>query len=305
MNEITKFILIALFSVSINCINAQEDATNCNSCAGLSASEAQQLIDNYKPHIVTSGLKKPANLGVSAPWKTPGTLKVSKIQAASQLKSVSESSSSVQTNLGKEFWLAFPPNYDQSGTLSLDITSRANTSGTVSIPGMDWSENFTITANQVIRITVPIEAIAESNRVAYDKGIHVVAEDAIAITGTHYRMGSAESYLGIPVKSLGKEYLCLGWERGARGQGVVSIVSTTDNTIIDVTGPVTITGITLNRGQVYGFEASLVSGSYIRATNDVAVFSSNDCANIGAGACDHIVEQLPPLSSFGKEFVSQ
>src|SRR5262245_28860383 len=55
---------------------------------------------------------------------------------------------------GTDFWLAFPGNLG-TPTLSLFITGDANTSGTVSIPGLAFSAPFTVTAGTVTTVAIP------------------------------------------------------------------------------------------------------------------------------------------------------
>jgi hypothetical protein len=98
--------------------------------------------------------------------------------------------------------------------------------------------------------------------------------------------------------------------------GIVAAES--GSTIVTITPSVTTSGhtvgvpynITLTQGQTYllknGSSTADLTGTSISATQNVAVFGGNQCANIPAGKtyCDHIVEQLPPLTSWGKEFVT-
>jgi len=55
---------------------------------------------------------------------------------------------------GTEFYLAFEDNYDNYGYRRLFITSKVNTSGTITAPG--FSSSFTVTANIVTSVDVPV-----------------------------------------------------------------------------------------------------------------------------------------------------
>ena len=60
------------------------------------------------------------------------------------------------TNSGKEFWFAYPEMYDQSRAVyCVNITGNDSTSGTVSIPGQSWTQNFSIKAGEVARVNLP------------------------------------------------------------------------------------------------------------------------------------------------------
>ena len=63
-----------------------------------------------------------------------------------------------KSNKGTDFWLGFMKhNEDTRAGMSLYITSDSNTSGTVSIPGQNWSTTFNVTANNltVVNVDVP------------------------------------------------------------------------------------------------------------------------------------------------------
>ena len=51
--------------------------------------------------------------------------------------------------------------------------------------------------------------------------------------------------------------------------------------------------------------SSDLTGAEIRSSKPVSVVSGHECANIplGASACDHVVEQIPPVSKWGRIFI--
>lgn len=62
--------------------------------------------------------------------------------------------------------------------------------------------------------------------------------------------------------------------------------------------------ITLQRGQTYIVTALDLTGTLVQSDKPVAVFGSVQCTDIPTTkvACDHIVEQIPPSTSFGTKF---
>ena len=76
---------------------------------------------------------------------------------------------------GKDFWLMFNQNYSLSGELVLFITGDVNTSGTVTIPGLTFTQNFTVTAGAVTSVTLPIAAQFTTSDVIENKAIHVTS----------------------------------------------------------------------------------------------------------------------------------
>lgn len=68
--------------------------------------------------------------------------------------------------------------------------------------------------------------------------------------------------------------------------------------------------VTLNQGETYQLGSpaygSDLSGSLVSANKPIALFGGNQCTDIplGYAACDHVVEQLPPTTTWGKSFVT-
>ena len=64
-----------------------------------------------------------------------------------------------KSNKGTEFWLGFMAHVEGTDAgMSLYITSDSSTSGTVSIPGQNWSTNFNVTANSMTVVSVPVNS---------------------------------------------------------------------------------------------------------------------------------------------------
>ena len=63
--------------------------------------------------------------------------------------------------------------------------------------------------------------------------------------------------------------------------------------------------ITLNRLQTFLLSSTLdLTGSKVVSNKPIAFFSGHECADVpvGVGACDHLVEQLPPTITWGSQF---
>lgn len=222
---------------------------------------------------------------------------------------------------GREFWLAFPNNLDTSVTLTVFITGETATTGTVRVPGQGFTAPFTVTPGQVTSVVVPVPTMLATYGSAENKGVQVTAAAEVTVYGLNRRTASTDAFLGLPVSSLGTEYMALAYPTTASGRGSqLAVVATQDATRVTVTPTVaTSTGqaagvpfsVTLHQGQTYQVTSNVagadLSGSLITADKPVAVYGGHRCANIpssGVGACDFLVEQLPPLSAWGKSFVT-
>lgn len=300
---ITTFIL-SLFFILGNTIIAQNSYTSmscpCEGDVMPSQEQIQQQFDEYQPRIGKSNLTMPAGF-------------------------MAGSSRSMLDSRGTDFWLAFLQNYRTYGTLYLDITSEVNASGTVTIAGISFSQPFTVTANTVTRVSLPQSAIITSSNTVQSLGIHVISDQEVTVYGMNQQTSTTDGYLGLPVDILGTSYLVMTYPGlgGSNTSPEYGIVSPYDNNLITITpSDLTANGnpagvpfnITLNQGQTFmvkgryatGYSADQ-TGSVITSTLPIAVFSGTGCANIpvGYGACDHLVEQIPPVSSWGTTFVTK
>lgn len=211
---------------------------------------------------------------------------------------------------GTEFWLAFLQNL-RPNELSLFITSETDTMGTVSVPGLGFSAPFSVRARTVTTVRLPAEAtLRVSDRVG-NLGVHVTALDEVTVYGLNRLQFTTDAYLGLPTDILGVEYLVLTYRGGGPE---FAVVGTADNTTVTITP--TEQGarprgvpyqIRLNRGETYQLVLGTdLSGSVITADKPVAVFGGNVCTNVPPEffACDHLTEQLPPVETWGRSFLT-
>ena len=226
---------------------------------------------------------------------------------------------------GTEFWLGFPEQLSvDANNLKLFITGDENTSGTVTIPGLGFSTNFNVVAGTVTTVSLPAAAQISGSDTISTKGVRVVAQKEVTVYGINRYPFTTDAYLGLPLDILGTEYIVLAYENvNIVNASQFAIVATEDATTVTITPKVT-TGarpggvpynIVMNKGQTYllrntgsynAVTPSDVTGTTILSTKPVAVFGGHQCANIPVGfvACDHIVEQLPPEDSWGRNFLT-
>ncbi len=169
-----------------------------------------------------------------------------------------------------------------------------------------------------------------------NRTIEVHAEAPIAVHALDQIYASTDGYLGLPVEELGTEYMVLAYPNekisalGQSGGTQILVAATADNTVLTITPSVDISPgtdlpaglpanqpsqVTLQRGQTLllanqgsGTSAPAVwedlSGTSIVSTEKVAVFAGHDCAFINVKHCDHLVEQLPPVTALGRRFLT-
>jgi len=215
------------------------------------------------------------------------------------------------TNVGTDFWIAFPPNWQLSSTLKLYISSNYSTSGTVfsAFPGVN--QDFTVSPGVVTQLNLPPLVVLQAG--VEEKGIHVTSNDPISLYGLNWMTMTADAFLALPVNALGSDYRIISYfsDLSGRGSGF-GVVATENGTVLTVFNHQTNTTSTVNleQGQTYYVEGPIpgqdLTGSRVQSNFPVAVFGSVEITNIpqGCAAGDHIVEQMFPCYSWGKNFVT-
>ncbi len=222
------------------------------------------------------------------------------------------------SNAGTEFWLAFQANNRGNGNLSLFLTGQNTATATIEIPGISFSTTVSVTPGEITTVTIPGSATILSNDQIGDLGVHVTADIPISVYGLNQLTATTDGFLALPLGALGTEYLVMSSSNAAANGSQFAVVATQDNTEVTITPSVTTSGraagssysVTLQQGDTYqlqNFSANGdLSGTVITSNVPVAVFSGHSCDNVPAGtaACDHLVEQLPPTSTWGQAFVT-
>jgi gliding motility-associated-like protein len=229
-----------------------------------------------------------------------------------------------QTNEGNDFWCGFLRHRDYGqDAMAVIITSKTNTSGTVRIPLQNWQKPFTVAANSVTVVQMP--GIAENALSEYieQRGIQVVSDDPVSVYIHQYHAMRSEATVVLPVFSLGTEYYALTY-KGLQDQGMVYpseflLVGAVDSTHINVTVSDQTKGghaagstfqIILNAGETYQVQAAAgtgdMSGSHITGDKKFSVLAGASWTQVPTGCDfrDNLLEQMYPVSTWGKQFVS-
>lgn len=226
-----------------------------------------------------------------------------------------------QISKGKDFWFGFMENiYQQTGEMRVYITSDAPCSGTISSPLQSWSQTFTVTPGISTLVVVPYnigENFSTDN--ISTKALHVTTTECVSVFAHYYQQYTSDAAVIFPTNSVGRDYIVTSWYNASMNNGSPEflIAATEDNTNINITPSVTAAGhpagvtysITIDSGEVYQLQSGNtdLTGTRVTGTNNknFAVFGGHVCANVvGCGYCDHLFDQLYPISSWGNEFVT-
>ncbi|MEL6182526.1 MAG: IgGFc-binding protein, partial [Myxococcota bacterium] len=150
------------------------------------------------------------------------------------------------------------------------------------------------------------------------------------LTGNNVYTNDAS--LLLPTNALGNEYIAMSWQHRNRNdsihlRGFINIVATSPGTTQVTVTPSTdvmagngvpriVAGqpqvFSMTFGQVLNLETqgpagADLTGSIIVSDQNIAVFGGHECANIPTqfdDACDHVEQQLYPLSSWGNRYLA-
>ena len=204
----------------------------------------------------------------------------------------------------------------------LVISNHGNTDAAVNITSP--RSTTPLNQNQVIvpagltmPYFVPFSFRASATGV-YDVGILVESDTNVTVAGVNIESQSMDGFLAFAVDGLRTEYYTSTyWPSESKSQ--IGIAATADDTRVAVTLPMNqeinvwfqgknFTGgmvipLHLQLGQVFQCQAVAdLTGVHVVSDKAIAVYSGNDKANIGGTYQDHLVAQLPPVSTWGRQF---
>ena len=231
--------------------------------------------------------------------------------------------------IGTEFWLGFMQNFSEGPqALQVFVSSQRDTEGAISIPGMGWSEDFSVVANKTTVLDVPFIAEHSTSGVVEGKGVVVTTKDTVSVFAVNFREVSADGTLVYPVQTIGTSYRVQAY-RGFQLNtqhtypSQILIVATQDGTEVEVVPSASTQGggiegqpfvVQLDAGQSYQIKAasgaadltgtSVVGTAASGSCRPFAVFSGVPCARVPASctACDHLFHQNLPSTSWGSRY---
>jgi len=273
--------------------------------------------------------------------------------ASSDVKIYSGNVQCTLSNKGTDFWLMFTgalhqiPNPNPPQQLYLFISSDVATTVTVTAgPTSNYlfNQSYAVTPGQITTVPLPqsvqmtsSDAVDANGNAVEAKGIHVTAQNPVAVYGLNFYPFASDGYLGLPTSTLGTSYVIASYQNTIAGNGSATfgtefgVTATQNNTTVTIV-PTASSGsrqaqvpftIQLGQGQTYqlrnytdhtqlssGFNpngpAVDFTGTLVTSDKPVAVFGGHDCVDIPDGSlyCNSLVEQLPPTNLWGQNFVT-
>ena len=237
---------------------------------------------------------------------------------------------------GSDFFVTFLPFLEsehEEARLFITTPERVPVNFTISAPGTGYFHRATVDPGGVKEFTFSGQDYALRNTTDRSKGIIITAENErqIFVYAAQDGKHSTDSLLALPSHGLGVAsytYLAamIHTLDGGTFNGMfedihsfVGIVSTENDTLLTITPTRDVTigtesvqagnsiVITLHRAEtlLIAFIGDL-TGTKVTANRPISFFCGDQCPLIpsGVGACDQIVEQLPPVEAWGRQFAT-
>lgn len=227
---------------------------------------------------------------------------------------------------GTEFYVTFDDHYTGAGGAPaqrlLYLSSRD--SGTASITWPNGTTNsYSLAANAITTVDATLKGIGTTG-LGYGylgtsrRSALISSSVPISVYGASVDPGTSDAFVAIPTASLGLSYRVVSFEDTFYQQ--ISVIATQPGTtVVTVTPSVnfipapsrtagTPYTVTLQQGEVYSVTTadglgSDISGTQVSADKKIVVTSSLSSATLGGGTGDHLVEYMPPITSWGSSFL--
>jgi len=251
------------------------------------------------------------------------------------------------SNKGKEFWIPYSyhvamVNNNANGLgMTLYLSSDVSTGYNVEIYGGTSIQSGTLTAGQVVAVTVPQSCFLTASGLFTGKTVRVTSDKPIVVYSYISASAVRGAHVCLPTNVLGREYISINYTQisnEGRSNSYFTVIAVEDNTIVEMVPSAATTNgwaagstntVTLNKGEIFQVLGTVnatassgnwlgvdLTGSTIRSIASgtsgckrIAVFSGAGKMRIGncSGnntSADNLYQQLYPLASWGKNYLT-
>ena len=221
---------------------------------------------------------------------------------------------------------------DEEVKLYITTPERVPVTFTISAPGTGYFHRATVDPGGVKEFTFSGENYALRNTTDRSKGIVITVENEkqVFVHAAQDFPYATDSFLALPPHDLGADsytYIAamihtvdrLDFHGSHTVHSLVGIVSATNDTFLTITPTQNVTigtesvkagdsvNVTLHSAEtlLIAFVGDL-TGTRVKSNRPISFFSGDQCPYIPSGApyCDQIVEQLPPVEAWGRQFAT-
>jgi hypothetical protein len=218
-------------------------------------------------------------------------------------------------SLGTNFWIAFNTVEDQNlGVPSVCVSSAVETSGTLTIPGLGFTNTFHIAAGASTNMVIPNPFMTAYDQIG-NYGIHINTSQPVSVYAMFYLQYDSFAFTCYPTPLLGTNYCIMGSPQFYIGSEF-GIVATSDNTTVTIT-PCTTTNLAghsssyteiMQQGQTYEISSPSdattdVTGTRVTSDKPIGVFGGSPLGSINSplGDGNPLVQELLPVDQWGME----
>ncbi|XP_071499522.1 IgGFc-binding protein-like [Diadema antillarum] len=221
---------------------------------------------------------------------------------------------------GKEFVFAFQSNFQNKRPDRLSLLIGANEPGPTRVqieaPRFNWQQTLQLTHKQVKQVDVNPD-VAARGAGPVNGTLIVRATKDITVHGLNSLTMTNDGFLVIPTHGLGKEYFVASYDPVPIEMSQFLISGVQPDTTVTITTAARLQHnsqwynkgqtLTVNVGKYESIQFQSqedLTGTKITSTKPVSVMSGASCTLVPTQVyrCDHLVEHLPPFSTWGKRF---
>ena len=236
---------------------------------------------------------------------------------------------SAGTTNSTEFSLSFLDNYgSDSAILCLYVTTAEErpVPFNISAPATGYSASRVVRYGEVVKF-----AFEDSNYAllhTYEKGkvitIRTESDGKLIVYGGSLHKETSDTFLVLPkqesVQQYSYKYIAVTYfPRLSQFNSSIAIIAQYNDTQLSISSKVNITiddtltltsaatNIALQEGETLLVQSwNDLTGLQVASNNPLAMMSGHECANVPNSlyACDHVVEQIPPVSTWGRKFAT-
>ena len=236
--------------------------------------------------------------------------------------------------VGNRFYIGFLPNFGTSPFIVILNNGEELANYSMEAPVTGFHQNGTITANAQNLINLPNSLAGSSYNFdnprdnidnVYREGVYLqTSKNRVTVIGSHNHHDSIDTFFAIPTVDLcliEYIYFAVSVRTNVNADGSVVIVGTANQTIVNITVPVSAVikisnsanWSSIDPGTLYTYVIQRLQIVYIAAfTTDltgtkiitnkpISFFSGHECAFVpfSTRSCDHLAEQIPPTELWG------
>ena len=224
-----------------------------------------------------------------------------------------------------EYSLAFFPNL-ASSTLYLYVSTPDNWSVpfNISSPENEFIENGVVRCGEVVRVAFQASSYALRNFSETRKVITVKSESCgrLTVFGGNMQTLSSDSFLALPKQQEVQnsyKYIAASYASVSGRKSLAVMIAQYNNTQLSITpkrnttigGTLTLSGatasISLQKGETFLVQSNTdLTGLLVVSNRPIAMLSGHECTEVPTSvrSCDHLVEQIPPVSTWGRRFAT-